>query len=162
MLDRRLFALPNAWRERTRWHGGRLPRRDGAANRLLNLLPYYTVITVGAVARRLAVSAQAANVAVAALVDADLPEERTGWKRHRVFALSRGFGPDRWLQGVAWQDRRAHHAHRKILRYTALVCAPTSPPLIAKLSAFHDFSCEVPSRIVTDDLIFEVGQLGGG
>lgn len=85
-LDRRLSTLPASWCDPARWPGRRLPRRDGAANRLLSLLPYYPVVTVGAVARRLGVSIQAANLAVRALVDAGLLEERTGWRRNRVFA----------------------------------------------------------------------------
>jgi Fic family protein len=85
-LDRRLSALPAIWRNPARWLGKRLPRRDGAANRLIDLLPYHPVVTVGTVARRLGVSAQAANLAVTALIKARLLEERTGWKRNRVFA----------------------------------------------------------------------------
>jgi Fic family protein len=85
-LDRRLSALPAGWCNPVRWPGKRLPRRDSAANRLLHLLPYHPVVTVGAVARRLGVSTQAANLAVTALIKAGLLEERTGWRRNRVFA----------------------------------------------------------------------------
>ena len=85
-LDRRLSALPGAWRDPPRWPGRRLPRRDGAANRLLDLLPYHPVVTVGAVARKLGVSGQAANLAVRALVETHILVERTGWRRNRVFA----------------------------------------------------------------------------
>lgn len=84
-LDNRLSALPAVWRDPACWPGRRPPRRDGAANRLLDLLPYHPVVTVGVVARLLGVSTQAANLAVHALVEAGLLAERTGWKRNRVF-----------------------------------------------------------------------------
>jgi Fic family protein len=85
-LDRRLSALPTGWCNPARWPGKRLPRRDSAANRLLHFLPYHPVVTIGAVARHLGVSTQAANLAVTALIKAGLLEERTGWRRNRVFA----------------------------------------------------------------------------
>lgn len=74
-LDNRLSALPAVWRDPACWPGRRSPRRDGAANRLLDLLPYHPVVTVGVVARLLGVSTQAANLAVHALVEAGLLAE---------------------------------------------------------------------------------------
>ena len=85
-LDRRLATMPAAWRDPARWPGQRPPRRDGAAYRLLDLLPYHPVVTVGSIARRLDVSGQAANLAVRTLAQAGLLVERTGWRRNRVFA----------------------------------------------------------------------------
>jgi Fic family protein len=83
VLDRRLSALPTGWCNPARWPGKRRPRRDSAANRLLHFLPYHPVVTIGAVARHLGVSTQAANLAVTALIKAGLLEERTGWRRNR-------------------------------------------------------------------------------
>jgi Fic family protein len=84
-VDRMLSRLPAAWREQSRWPGRRAPRQDAAATRLLELLPYHPVVTVGQVARRLEVSDQAANLAVQGLVQAGILRERTGWRRNRVF-----------------------------------------------------------------------------
>ncbi|HTW68741.1 MAG TPA: Fic family protein [Acetobacteraceae bacterium] len=85
-LDRTLSAMPSGWRTSSRWPGRRLPREDSAANRLLDLLPYHPVVTIGTVARRLAVSRQAANAAVAALLRVGILIERTGQRRNRLFA----------------------------------------------------------------------------
>ena len=84
-LDRRLSAMAAAWRRRERWPGARVPRADAAANRALDLLPFHPVVTVGGLARRLAISPQAANAAAKILAEARVLTERTGWRRNRVF-----------------------------------------------------------------------------
>ncbi|MGG5891037.1 Fic family protein [Falsiroseomonas sp. HC035] len=84
-LDRRLCELPVLWKDPARWPNRRLPRRDGVASRLLDLLPYHPMITVGLVEQRFGVSRQAANEGVRALDAAGILVERTGYRRNRVF-----------------------------------------------------------------------------
>ncbi|MCR0984950.1 Fic family protein [Roseomonas populi] len=84
-LDERLSLMPASWRDPARWPAGRPPRRDGAASRMLDVLPYHPVVTTGLVERELEVSGQAANLAVAALAAAGILVERTGYRRNRVF-----------------------------------------------------------------------------
>lgn len=90
-----LVRLGDRWRARRRY------RDKSAALRALDLLSDYPVLTAKRLKEKLGVSAPAANVAIAQLVEAGVLVERTGYRRNRVFVaqdvlrvLNRPFGAE--------------------------------------------------------------------
>lgn len=90
-----LKALRVHWRLRRRF------RANSAALRMLDILPDYPVITARRLAVRLGLSMPATLTGIAQLVDAGILQERTGYRRNRVFAspevltlLNRPFGTE--------------------------------------------------------------------
>jgi Fic family protein len=90
-----LRTLAAAWRTR------RAFRRGSAAQRALEILSDYPILTAKRLAIRLGVSAPAALTAIGQLVETGILEERTGYRRNRVFAaaevlsvLNRPFGSE--------------------------------------------------------------------
>jgi cell filamentation protein, protein adenylyltransferase len=77
-----LAELTQIWRVRRSF------RKGSAARRALDLLPHHPVITAPRLAELLGVSLQAASLAVSQLAEARVLEERTGYRRNRVFAAS--------------------------------------------------------------------------
>ncbi|WP_142849598.1 Fic family protein [Telmatospirillum sp. J64-1] len=75
-----LSRLPELWRKRGRF------RRKSAADRALDLLGEYPVLSVNRLAALLDVSYQAANGGIEALVAAGILVERTGYHRNRLFS----------------------------------------------------------------------------
>lgn len=92
---RALSLLQSAWRTRRRFRAG------SAADRALELLPHYPVLTVGRLAALLGVSFRAASLAMDQLAAAGIVAERTGYRRNRMFTapevlslVNRPFGAD--------------------------------------------------------------------
>ena len=79
-LSQRLGALQAQWRARA----GE-PRRDSSAAALIDLLPAHPVLTVTVAAGLLSRSKQAANEALAALVEAGVVQSLTLARRNRAF-----------------------------------------------------------------------------
>lgn len=90
-----LASLRAIWLSRQRFRSG------SAALRALDILPHYPVITVGRLARLLDVSWKQAAKATERLTTAGILEERTGYRRNRLFAarealsvINRPFGEE--------------------------------------------------------------------
>lgn len=84
-----LIATRDALRRlRGLWEARRKFRAGSAAARSLDVLPHYPVITVQRLADRLEVSISAASTAIAQLQAAGIVEERTGYRRNRLFAAT--------------------------------------------------------------------------
>lgn len=90
-----LKQLRDIWKERRKF------REGSAALRTLDVLPDYPVLTARRLASRLGVSIPAALTAIGQLVDAAILQERTGYRRNRVFCatevltiLNRPFGSE--------------------------------------------------------------------
>jgi Fic family protein len=75
-----LQRLSEIWRSRTK------PRAKSAASRAIDMLPHYPVITIKRLATLLDTSAVAANAAINQLSAAGILQERTGYRRNRIFA----------------------------------------------------------------------------
>lgn len=95
-----LRDLATAWRARRRF------RQSSAALDALEVLPSYPVLSAKRLAGRLDVSAPAALSAIGQLVEAGILQERTGYRRNRVFVapevlaiLNRPFGEAPILAG---------------------------------------------------------------
>jgi Fic family protein len=95
MTRRALAGLRAIWLSRQRFRSG------SAALRALDILPHYPVITVGRLARLLDVSWKQAATATEQLTAAGILEERTGYRRNRLFAtrealsvINRPFGEE--------------------------------------------------------------------
>jgi Fic family protein len=73
---RRLGAI---WRNRRKF------RKDSGAERALDVLPHYPVLTIRRLSRLLDISTPAATTAVEQLIEAGILVERTGYARNRVF-----------------------------------------------------------------------------
>jgi Fic family protein len=73
---RRLGAI---WRNRRKF------RKDSGAERALDVLPHYPVLTIRRLSRLLDISVPAATTAVEQLIEAGILAERTGYARNRVF-----------------------------------------------------------------------------
>ena len=71
---------------RTMWRARRKFRAGSAAAAALDVLPDYPVITIGRLAALLGVSFPATSRALAQLMEAGIVQERTGYRRNRVFA----------------------------------------------------------------------------
>jgi hypothetical protein len=76
---RRLGAI---WRNRRRF------RKDSGAERALDVLPHYPVLTIRRLSRLLGISTPAATTAVEQLIEAGILFERTGYARNRVFTAT--------------------------------------------------------------------------
>jgi Fic family protein len=76
---RRLGAI---WRNRRRF------RKDSGAERALDVLPHYPVLTIRRLSRLLGISTPAATTAVEQLIEAGILVERTGYARNRVFTAT--------------------------------------------------------------------------
>jgi len=68
-----------------RWMRRRKFRTNSAAERSLEVLPNYPVMTVARLASSLSVSFRSANTAIEQLVQAGILRERTGYSRNRIF-----------------------------------------------------------------------------
>jgi Fic family protein len=68
-----------------RWTHLRKFRTNSAAERSLEVLPNYPVMTVARLASSLSVSFRSANTAIEQLVHAGILRERTGYSRNRIF-----------------------------------------------------------------------------
>jgi Fic family protein len=95
-----LSKLASLWRERRKF------RADSGALKALQLLPHYPVLTIRRLANVLGISVPAATQAIEQLVEAGILEERTGYKRNRVFSapeallvINRPFGETPLLPG---------------------------------------------------------------
>jgi Fic family protein len=89
---RRLGAI---WRNRRKF------RKGSGAERALDVLPHYPVLTIRRLSRLLDISTPAATTAVEQLIEAGILVERTGYARNRVFIatdaltiIDRPFGQD--------------------------------------------------------------------
>ena len=83
------------------WLSRRRFRAGSAATRALDVLPHYPVATVGRLAAVLDVSWPQAAQAISQLVEVGILEERTGYRRNRLFTarealaiINRPFGED--------------------------------------------------------------------
>jgi Fic family protein len=76
---RRLGAI---WRNRRKF------RKDSGAERALDVLPHYPVLTIRRASRLLDISTPAATTAVEQLIEAGILVERTGYARNRVFTAT--------------------------------------------------------------------------
>jgi Fic family protein len=102
-----LLATRRALTElRANWIMRRRFRAGSAALRALDVLPHYPVITVGRLAGLLDVSWRQAADAAGQLVAVGILEERTGYRRNRLFAvrealsiINRPFGEEPALVG---------------------------------------------------------------
>lgn len=88
-----LAALAKTWRERRKF------RQNSAAERAIELLPHYPVITAGRLGKLLDVNFRPANEAIAQLEECGILKETTGYSRNRVFKapealsiINRAFG----------------------------------------------------------------------
>lgn len=88
------------------WLKRRAFRRNSAALRALELLPYYPVITIKRLAQLLEITIPASTQAIEQLVMSGILSERTGYKRNRIFVskevlelYNRPFGRDPELPG---------------------------------------------------------------
>ena len=77
-----LFVLFSDWINRRKW------RRGSSARRAIDLLLGHPVVTTKRLEGLLGISSQAAATAIKQLVAAKILEERTGFKRNRVFAAT--------------------------------------------------------------------------
>lgn len=75
-----LTQLRRAWQGRGRF------RRNSAASNALGVVPHYPVLTIDRLRRLLGVSFPAARAAIAHLMSLGILEERTGYRRNRIFA----------------------------------------------------------------------------
>ncbi|MEI9915538.1 MAG: Fic/DOC family N-terminal domain-containing protein [Methylovirgula sp.] len=75
-----LTELSNSWRNRRKF------RQGSAAQKALDILPHYPVLTIKRLADILAVSIPAATQAANQLVEGGILNERTGYARNRVFS----------------------------------------------------------------------------
>jgi Fic family protein len=94
-----LGTLGELWQERRRFRSG------SAALRALDVLPSYPVLTTRRLASRLGVSSPAALTAIEQLIKAGILQERTGYRRNRVFVaaevltiINRPFGAEPMVQ----------------------------------------------------------------
>jgi Fic family protein len=92
---RRLSAI---WRNRRKF------RKDSAAERALDILPEYPVLTIKRLGKLLDVSTPAATTAIEQLLEAGILIERTGYSRNRIFSapevigvINRQFGEEAQL-----------------------------------------------------------------
>lgn len=83
------------------WRNRRKFRKGSGAERALEILPHYPVLTIKRLSNLLAISAPAATTAVEQLLEAGIVTERTGYARNRVFAaddaltiINRPFGEE--------------------------------------------------------------------
>jgi Fic family protein len=76
---RRLGAI---WRNRRRF------RKDSGAERALDVLPHYPVLTIRRLSKLLDISTPAATTAIEQLIEAGIVVERTGYARNRVFTAT--------------------------------------------------------------------------
>jgi Fic family protein len=67
------------------WRNRRKLRKDSGAERALDVLPHYPVLTIRRLSRLLDISVPAATTAVEQLIEAGILIERTGYARNRVF-----------------------------------------------------------------------------
>lgn len=88
-----LLDLPDLWAKKVRF------RQGSAGRKTLNLLIKSPILSISDLSRELDLSFQAASNAIAKLVAAGVLTERTGYKKHRIFAaeeviaiLARKFG----------------------------------------------------------------------
>lgn len=88
------------------WEGRRRFRAGSASSRALSFLPHYPVVTIRRLADLLDVSWPQASQAAAQLVQAGILQERTGYRRNRLFAagealsiINRPFGEEPVLPG---------------------------------------------------------------
>jgi len=72
----------------TIWLSRRRFRSGSAALRALDVLPHYPVLTTARLASLLDVSTPQANQAIAQLIEAGILNERTGYRRNRLFAAT--------------------------------------------------------------------------
>ena len=95
-----LRRLPDIWRARYTY------RKGAAATRALEFLVGYPIITIDRLSKLLGVSFNAANRGIGQLIERGVLIERTGHKRHRVFAapevlriINRPFGAEPLMPG---------------------------------------------------------------
>lgn len=77
-----LMLLYANWRDRRKW------RKHSAAAKALDLLPGFPILTAARLSQIICVSAPSANAAMKQLAEAKILEERTGYKRNRIFAAT--------------------------------------------------------------------------
>jgi Fic family protein len=70
------------------WRGRRKFRKDSSAERALDVLPHYPVLTIRRLSKLLDISVPAATTAVEQLIEAGILVERTGYARNRVFVTT--------------------------------------------------------------------------
>jgi len=75
-----LTQLRRAWRGRGKF------RANSAASNALDVVPHYPVLTIGRLGQVLGVSFPAARTAIGHLMSLGILEERTGYRRNRIFA----------------------------------------------------------------------------
>jgi Fic family protein len=97
-----LRTLQGFWRDKHRFRG------KSAARLALDILPHYPVITIGRLATLLGITFGAAARGMSQLVNAGIVEERTGYRRNRIFAareplsiINRPFGEHPRMPGEA-------------------------------------------------------------
>lgn len=73
------------------WRNRRKLRKDSGAERALDVLPHYPVLTIRRLSRLLGISVPAATTAVEQLIEAGILVERTGYARNRVFVAAEVF-----------------------------------------------------------------------
>ena len=84
-----LLATRAALRElHTIWLSRRKFRAGSAALRALDILPQYPILTTARLSSLLQVSTPQANQAIAQLIEASILQERTGYRRNRLFAAT--------------------------------------------------------------------------
>lgn len=74
-----LTQLRRAWQERGKF------RRDSAASNALDVVPHYPVLTINRLGQVLGVSFPAARSAINRLTSLGILEEKTGYRRNRIF-----------------------------------------------------------------------------
>jgi Fic family protein len=72
----------------TIWRNRRKLRKDSGAERALDVLPHYPVLTIRRLSSLLDISTPAATTAVGQLIEAGVLVERTGYARNRVFVAT--------------------------------------------------------------------------
>jgi Fic family protein len=89
-----------------RWQARRKFRAESGAQKALQILPHYPVLTIKRLAAILNISVPGATQAVEQLMEADILKERTGYRRNRVFSapealsiINRPFGEAPILPG---------------------------------------------------------------
>ncbi len=70
------------------WLKRRKFRKASAAEKALNLLAGFPIVTAGRLSQQLGITYAPANTAISQLVDAGILTERTGHRRNRVFVAS--------------------------------------------------------------------------
>lgn len=102
-----LFATRHALQGlSTAWSNRRAFRKGSAAQKTLQLLPHYPVLTIKRLAQLVEVSIPAATTAIGQLMEVGILQERTGYTRNRIFTapealqiINRPFGTDPVLPG---------------------------------------------------------------